>query len=98
MGKKSIGRHGGAKPAFRESDFAGRPAQEQAELSGSLNNLSQQIAATRQLLQDIQVTSVAAVGEPAAPSSSAGGGNTAHDGKADNAAQGGEHGSGSAPS
>lgn len=46
-----------AGPAFRESDFAGRPPQEQAELSGSLNQLSQQLAATRQLLQDIEVSS-----------------------------------------
>lgn len=56
MRKKSMGRPT-AGPAFRESDFAGRPPQEQAELSGSLNQLSQQLAATRQLLQDIEVGS-----------------------------------------
>lgn len=54
MGKKSVGRHG-AKPAFRESDFAGRPPQEQADLSGSLNQLSQQLAATRRVLQALAV-------------------------------------------
>jgi hypothetical protein len=53
MGKKTFGRHD-AKPAFRESDFAGKPAREQAELSGSLNQLSQQIVSTRQLLQEIE--------------------------------------------
>jgi hypothetical protein len=58
MGKKSFGRHGD-KPAFRESDFAGRPPQEQAELSGSLNNLSQQIAASQELLQTMDVTPLA---------------------------------------
>lgn len=53
MGKKLVGRHG-AKLEFRESDFAGRPPQEQAKLSGSLNQLSLQLAATRQLLRDIE--------------------------------------------
>ncbi len=57
MGKKSIGRQG-SNPAFRESDFAGRPPQEQADLSGSLNQLSQQIAASRKLLQDVQSNQV----------------------------------------
>lgn len=53
MGKKSIARHG-AKPPFRESDFAGRPVHEQVDLSGSLNHLSQQLDATRRLLQEIE--------------------------------------------
>jgi hypothetical protein len=53
MGKKTAGRHP-AKPAFRESDFAGMTAQDQANLSGSLNQLSLQLAATRKLLQDIE--------------------------------------------
>jgi hypothetical protein len=76
MGKKSFGRHGD-KPAFRESDFAGRPPQEQAELSGSLNNLSQQMAASQELLQTMDVTPLvpvaglaAAVPAPAAPTAS----------------------------
>ena len=56
MGKKTIGRHV-AKPAFRESDFAGHTAREQADLSGSLNQLNQQLVATRKLLQDIEASS-----------------------------------------
>jgi hypothetical protein len=52
MGKKTVLR-AISKPAFRESDFAGRPPEEQAILSGSLNQLSQQIAASRQLLQEM---------------------------------------------
>ncbi|MBX3622756.1 MAG: hypothetical protein KF891_22545 [Rhizobacter sp.] len=42
-----------AELTFRESDFAGMAPQTQAELSGSLNQLSEQIAATRKLLKDI---------------------------------------------
>lgn len=53
MGKKSF-RHGAEPPPFRESDFAGRPPQEQAKLSGSLNQLSDQLVATRKLLQEIE--------------------------------------------
>lgn len=69
MGKKTAGRHP-AKPAFRESDFAGLAPQDQANLSGSLNQLSQQLAATRQLLQDI---------EGAAPADNAPQGPSSHD-------------------
>jgi hypothetical protein len=54
MRKTSVGRQS-AKPAFRESDFAGMRPQEQAELIGSLNQLSQQLAATRQLLRDLEL-------------------------------------------
>jgi hypothetical protein len=54
MGKISVGRFGAKPPPFRESDFAGRPPQEQAKLSGSLNQLSEQLAATRKLLQEIE--------------------------------------------
>lgn len=63
MGKKTVGRHP-AKPAFRESDFAGMAPRDQAELSGSLNQLSQQLAVTRKLLQDIE-GSVPSVALPA---------------------------------
>ena len=55
MGKKTTVRHA-AKPAFRESDFAGHTAREQADLSGSLNQLDQQLAATRKLLRDIEAS------------------------------------------
>lgn len=68
MGKKSIGRHG-AKPVFRESDFAGRPPQEQAELSGALNHLSQQFAATLELLQAIEDRSMPSAVGKALPAS-----------------------------
>lgn len=55
MGKK---KSSASRPAgrieFRESDFAGMPADDQAQLSGSLNHLSEQLAATRQLLQQIE--------------------------------------------
>lgn len=53
MGKKTVGRHV-TKPVFRESDFAGRPAEEQAQLSGSLNQLSDQMLSTRQALESIE--------------------------------------------
>lgn len=80
MGKKTSGRHGG-KPAFRESDFAGRPPQEQAELSGSLNHLSQQLAATRELLQAIENRSVpSALGQVVPASSNKGDDDIARDG------------------
>jgi hypothetical protein len=39
---------------FRESDFAGMAPNDQAQLSGSLNHLSEQLAATRLLLQQIE--------------------------------------------
>lgn len=62
---------------FRESDFAGMQPQDKTQLSGSLNRLSEQLANTRQLLQDIEkgasvVAPVAAVAPvvpvpPAAP-------------------------------
>ncbi|HEY0818309.1 MAG TPA: hypothetical protein VGD46_06000 [Rhizobacter sp.] len=50
------------------------PPQKQAELSGSLNHLSEQIAATQQLLQDLTVEPAASPGsessssEPSTPS------------------------------
>lgn len=66
MGKKSNDRHH-AKHPFRESDFAGRPAQEQADLSGSLNQLSQQLAATRQLLREIEDRTALYEGEASLP-------------------------------
>lgn len=42
------------KSEFRESDFFGIPPQEKTQLSGALNRLSEQLANTRQLLQDIE--------------------------------------------
>lgn len=39
---------------FRESDFAGLTPNDQAQLSGSLNQLSEQLAASRQMLQKIE--------------------------------------------
>lgn len=54
MGKKTFGRYGPKPPQFRESDFAGRPPPEQAKLSGSLNYLSEQLAASRKLLQEME--------------------------------------------
>lgn len=42
------------RPEFRESDFAGLTPNDQAQLSGSLNQLSEQLAATRQMLQQIE--------------------------------------------
>lgn len=42
------------KSEFRESDFFGVPPQEKTQLSGALNRLSEQLANTRQLLQDIE--------------------------------------------
>ena len=53
MKKKPTGRPP-AKPLFRESDFAGHSQQEQTELSGSLNQLSRQLAESRKLLQEMQ--------------------------------------------
>jgi hypothetical protein len=67
MGKKSAGRHGAHPPPFRESDFAGRPPQEQARLSGSLNQLSDQLAATRKLLQEIETPAARPEGESTPP-------------------------------
>lgn len=53
MGKKKSTSRDDAQPRFRESDFAGMAPQTQAELSGSLNQLSEQMAASRKLLQDM---------------------------------------------
>ncbi len=64
MKKKSPGRPP-AKPLFRESDFAGHSRQEQADLSGSLNQLSRQLAESRKLLQEMQAT--AGLRMPGAP-------------------------------
>jgi hypothetical protein len=54
MGKKSSPPRPPIKTEFRESDFAGMPPHDKAQLSGSLNRLSEQLANTRQLLQDIE--------------------------------------------
>lgn len=54
MVKKKLFLRSDAPPRFRESDFAGMAPQAQAELSGSLNHLSAQIASTRQLLQALR--------------------------------------------
>jgi hypothetical protein len=53
MGKKSPPRHH-AKSEFRESDFAGMQPKDQAQLSGSLNRLSQELESTRQLLNSFE--------------------------------------------
>jgi hypothetical protein len=54
MGKKASSKPLSAHLVFRESDFAGIKPEEQAQLSGSLNHLSAQLAFTRKVLQDIE--------------------------------------------
>jgi hypothetical protein len=48
---------------FRESDFAGMPPVDQAQLSGSLNHLSEQLATTRKMLLQIEAVPVLEAGD-----------------------------------
>jgi hypothetical protein len=58
MGKKANSRLLASRFMFRESDFAGMQPEEQAQLSGSLNQLSEQLASTRKALRDIEQASL----------------------------------------
>jgi hypothetical protein len=50
---------------FRESDFAGMPPVDQAQLSGSLNHLSEQLAASRKMLLQIEAAPLPDAGDGA---------------------------------